>query len=545
MKRLLHVVAIAALVAVSLPAAADLQNVIVGGSVRIRANYWSSAAGPDSFTGRNQLFQPPWTPSFAPAGINPLWGLRWPALPGKLAVFSGVDWNESGSDVKFVEQRTRLNAAADFTNNVRAFIELDSYDWWGTDFRSDYLTGADAAAVSVDDVEIYQAYIEASEMWGMPLSARIGRQELKFGSGWLIGTNEAGSFFRGLSFDGIRLTYATDLFSVDGVWAKLAERTPFEQDEDVDLYAVYGSYLGIENITLDAYWMLVRDAISLNDTNLNWFGEGIENLLDIDDYDVTNLHTVGLRGAGMLGAFNFEAELAYQFGDADAVGRRFAGAGLQSLYGDDGPDFEAWGANAMFGYTFETAWNPMVFIGGSYLGGEDNRDVDFGEWLSAVFNPFYQPDASVSFNRLFSDWQYGQFVGSDNHDCTNLWLAYAGVSAMPTESIKLTLSAAYVESLENYTVPWPTWTILGLRIAPLAPFTFLDQENDSHLCTELMLSAKYAYSEDLSFEVGYSHLFLGDGAAEGNFNLGNGLLFEGGTDDEDADYFYCETQLKF
>ncbi len=59
------------------------------------------------------------------------------------------------------------------------------------------------------------------------------------------------------------------------------------------------------------------------------------------------------------------------------------------------------------------------------------------------------------------------------------------------------------------------------------------------------MTINYQYSEDLGFEFGYSHMFLGDGAAEGNFNIMNGLGFEGGTDDDDPDYFYIETKLKF
>ena len=47
-----------------------------------------------------------------------------------------------------------------------AFIEIDSYDIWGEDFRSNYVTGVDARAASGDDVEMYQAYIEAEEMSG-------------------------------------------------------------------------------------------------------------------------------------------------------------------------------------------------------------------------------------------------------------------------------------------------------------------------------------------------------------------------------------------
>jgi len=545
MRKALLVLVLAVMVATSVPAFAELQNVLVGGSIRIRGNYWTSGFGPDSWTARNPLFQWYTTNSFRGAGGNPAAGLRWAPQPGRLAVTSPVDWDESGHSISFVEQRTKLNVRADFTDQVSAFVEFDSYDIWGEDFRSNYLTGIDGRAATGDDVEVYQAYIEANEMFGYPVRLRIGRQELKFGSGWLIGTNDAGSFYRGLSFDGVRATYATDMFSVDAVWAKLAERSPVEEDGDTDLYVLYGSYLGIENITLDAYGIWVRDAQAVADTYPSWFANWIEDVLDVDDYDVTNFYTVGLRGAGTFNAFDFEAEVAYQFGDAATSGAQFAGAGIASPYGDDDADYDSIGANAVVGYTFDMNYSPRVFVGGAYFGGEDNRDLNFWDWLGAVACPFWSPEASVSFNRLFSDWQYGQFVSSPSHDCTNMWLAYAGVTVAPTENIKVTLSGAYVEALEAYDSAWPSIWIFGYRWLPLYGFSFLDEENDDDMCTEVALQVNYQYSEDLSFEVGYSHLFLGDGASQGNFVIGNGFGFVGGTDDEDTDYFYFETKLAF
>ncbi|HPU98239.1 MAG TPA: alginate export family protein, partial [Candidatus Hydrogenedentes bacterium] len=93
----------------------------------------------------------------------------------------------------YYDQWIRLNAEAKFSENVSAFIEFDSYDVWGEDFRSDYLRGLDLRADSSDDVEVYQAYIEAANLWNTPLRLRVGRQELMFGSEWLIGNNSNAS----------------------------------------------------------------------------------------------------------------------------------------------------------------------------------------------------------------------------------------------------------------------------------------------------------------------------------------------------------------
>ena len=521
MRKTLFMVLAVTLLAV--PAMAELQNVIVGGAIEIRANYY-----------RNGFADTPeirW-PQVAGVAFLPGRAIGGPFAPSVVSLF---DWDDRGNDMDFVEQRTRLNVKADFTDEVSAFIELDSYDIWGEDFRSNYITGADFAAASGDDVEVYQAYIEANEMWGTPLRARIGRQELSFGSEWLVGTNDTNSGFSGLSFDGVRLTYGTDLFSVDAWAAKLQENSPIEEDEDITFYGVYGSYTGLEDISIDAYWMLVRDAVSLNDTNFTFFPEWVEDWIGVDDYDPTYLHTVGLRGAGTIGAFDFEAEAAYQFGDADSVGFSFA----PFLYGDDDSEFDEWAGNLEVGYTFDMTYQPRVFLGGAYFGGEDNRDLTFWEWLS----PFDRPEASVSFNRLFSNWEYSQFLDTMG-DMSNFWVARAGVSAMPTESLQVMLKASYFQAIEEFDAP--RHIKIGRFRVPLNPnWSFWTQTNDDSLGIEAELSATYNYSEDLAFELGWAHLFVDDGLDEGSFTSRNALVFNGGSSDDDADYVYLETRLSF
>jgi hypothetical protein len=517
MRKTFIILLLAGLVLPAVPAMADLQNLTVGGEIRIRGNYYRNVA--ENPTGS---------------------AIRWPGflLPKRAIGTSGsgissiIRFDDQGHNLDFVEQRTRLNFTADFTNEVRAFIELDSWDNWGSDFTSNYITGVDGRRHA--DVNLYQAYIEANEMWGTPLRLRIGRQELSFGSEWLVGVNDASSYFFGLSFDGVRATYATDVFSVDAWWTLLAEDGFLEEDGEVDFYGIYGSYLGLDNITIDAYWMLVRDAREIHDTQFVAIIEWIEQLLNLDQYEPTYLHTIGLRGAGTIGAFDFEAEAAYQFGDSDAVGTLFA----PLFYGDDDSDFGEMGANLEVGYTFDTNYQPRVYLGGAYFGGEDNRDLNLFQFL----NPFYRPEASVSFNRLFSNWEYSEFI--TNTDLSNAWVIRGGVSAMPTESLELLLTVSYFVADEAFESPHYV-NIGGFKV-PVAPGnSWLSSENDDDLGWEVGLYATYHYTEDLTFELGWAHFFVGDGAEEGNFSANNGLGFIGGRGDDDADYLYLESRLAF
>lgn len=516
-------------VSFALSSAAELQNVRVGGQIRIRGSYWHQ-----NFESR-----------FAPALVGP--ALRIPAVMlngrpigdafGGQNVMGFWDWDSRGSDYSLVEQRTTLNVAADFTDQVTAFIELESFDVWGEDFRSNYITGVDGRAWTGDDVEVYQAYIQACEMFGYPLRLRIGRQELAFGSQWLIGTGSAFPEFRGNSFDGIRLTYTSDSFTGDAFWAKLVETGAVEEDADVDLYGLYGSCHAIENWAFDAYWFWLRDARAVKDTNLTWLNEKFEDFFGLDDYDPTNLHTVGLRASGTMGAFDLAAEAAYQFGDAGQQGSLFK----RFTYGDDNADFSSWAADVEAGYRFDIAWQPRVYLGGAYYDGEDNRDVTFWEWLW----PFAEPEASVSFNRLFSNRVYSPVI-DEIGALSNFWALRGGIEASPTERINLKLNVAYYASVEQFDQPIPRpWYWKDYIIVFSHPFSFWTSESDSELGWEATLTATYHYTEDLSFEAGWTHFFTADGLTDGNYVDLHGLSFSGGTSDEDADYVYWEGKLSF
>ena len=447
MRSYTKIAAIAALtVALGFGAYAELQNVLVSGSIRIRGNVYE------------------------------------------------MDDSLTYNDASWIEQRTRLGVRADFTDNVSAFIELDSYDNWGEDFRSNYITGIDGRALSVNDVEVYQAYIQADEMWDTPLYMRVGRQEISLGSQWLAGVNDAAAVFSGLSFDALTVGYATDMVDIRAWASKLNETFGDFGDDDVDFYGVYGSYLGLEDITIDAYWMYIRDDQSIT----------------IAD---TDLHTIGLRGAGEISAFDFEAEVAYQFGEYDLP---------NFLWWDNDVDIDAFGANLEVGYTFDAAWQPRVFLGGAFLEGADQDDNGlFG-------NLFGNNDDDVAFNRLFSNWEYSEFLA--NTDLSNVIVYRAGVSVNPTETLSLALLATYFDT-DNERDGWE--------------FLWWSEQVDSELGLELGLYADYQYSDDLVFRAGWAHFFVDDGMDEGNLVLGNGFLPIAGDDDDDYDYLFVESEISF
>jgi hypothetical protein len=439
-------------VVTAVPAFAELQNVEVGGSLRIRGNWYSQV---DAISG-----------------------------------FSSVNFDDNSPDAFYIEQRTTLNVKADFTDDVSAFIELDSYSNWGDDnFRR--LDAADSgyedfaetrifptsSAASGTPVNLYQGYIEMNDSWGYPISVRIGRSEMQHGSEFLVGNQDTSSGFVGLSFDGIWGTYTHDQFNIQAFWTRIAQNANgparWEQSGDVDFMGVYGSYTGIEDMVIDAYYYYLNQAAT--DAN------GLSSK--------SGLHTLGLRFAGNKSQFDWELNGAYQLGDT----------------GSPAPvnDFSAFGIQGALGYTFDIEYQPRIFAQGAFYSGADNGGAD-----------------DPAFRRLFSDHEYSEFL--DGGNLSNIWFVGGGASAQVTESIGLSAVANYYGVVEE---------VAG---------------TDNGLGVELAIYATYAYSEDLTFSAGYAHFFTMDGIeAPGGQLIGNdGRSFVGGGNDG-VDYVYLETSISF
>lgn len=495
--RSLKVLTIAALVLGTVTAAqAELQNVELDGSLRIRGNWYD--------------------------------------FDDNLAI-------NAGDDIANVEQRTRLGVKADFTDDVSVYIEFDAYNNWGDSFRSNFITGLDGAGVS-DEVALYQSYIEINNAWGLPIRSRIGRQEIELGSEWLIGNQDASSVFTGLSFDGFRTTYATDSFSVDFLSLKLGETFRDFGDEDVNLWGLYGSYIGLEDWQFDLYWLFVQEDLDSRNPGAN--GSGIAGAVAggfLPVLPVSNdadLHTIGLRGAGTYGAFDLEAEVAFQFGEIDRTR-----AGFRFFNNNQDLDYDAWAFNLEAGYTFDMTWTPRVYLGVAFFEGGDDDDNNL---IDRIFGT---DGNDLAFNRLFSNWEYSEFL--ENTALSNSIIYRAGVSAMPTEKISLLLALTYFEADEENNL-----NNFGLGI-----FDFFENDDDDTEGWEVGLYADYQYSEDLVFRAGYAHFFGDDGLDSGNFVTANGLgqffhiernrgLFAGifgnnNNNDADYNYLYWEAEISF
>ncbi len=252
------------------------------------------------------------------------------------------------------------------------------------------------------------------------------------------------------------------------------------------------------------------------------------------------LNTVGTRLWGKFAGFDYNVDAAYQWGNASSVGVNFKKPTFWGLYGDDSADYDGnWGVDVEVGYTIDMAWKPRPFLGGAYFSGEDNRDVSFLEWL----NPFDKPQASVSFDRLFSDINYAPVL-QDNGEMTNFSQIRGGVTVTPTEKLWIMLRLQNLWA--NSTFDWPVNFRVDRFRWPVAPmFDFWTEESDNNMGFEADTIIRYTYNTNLTFIVYYGHLWAGDAVRDGNYVLGFGNQFHGGVGKDDTDYAFFWSILKF
>jgi hypothetical protein len=158
-------------------------------------------------------------------------------------------------------------------------------------------------------------------------------------------------------------------------------------------------------------------------------------------------------------------------------------------------------------------------------------------------NPFDRPEASVSFNRLYSGkgyaWIYDVFQNT-----SNFWQARLGVDVKPVDKVTAQFLVAYQEVNEPFDLP--RMIHVGRYRVPVWPeLAFWTEESSQDLGVLTYVWAQYNYTEDLFIRVGWEHLFPGDGFEDGNFTDGHGLRFQGGTDDDGADYLFFDTGVSF
>lgn len=188
---------------------ADVQNIRIGGDIRIRA-YELIDTGPDN-----------------------------------------------AADESFISQRTLISCEADLEDHVLVVATLRAEGLWGVSDESfEASSGAGTGLFGSGrvnrgtDVGINEAYVQLNELFYSPATLKLGRQYLHYGRGLILSNVE-----QEYNYDAARLVLDYYPLVVDIVYAKLAEAAffgaPFGPTHDIDMIFVNGRYEMADSVLKD------------------------------------------------------------------------------------------------------------------------------------------------------------------------------------------------------------------------------------------------------------------------------------------------------
>jgi hypothetical protein len=209
----------------------------------------------------------------------------------------------STNESSFLLSTVEVQVDADLTDNVAGVIRLVNQRAWGDQGYSfgGEVNNNDNASSNAFNVGIDLAYIELKEFLYSPMTLRIGRQDLWFGRGFIIGNSlmdpqgnlPAPEYTAISSFDAIRATFDYDPWTIDAVYAKIAERD-IRADDDINLMGINIGYLFDDyNAEMEGYYWFKQDrnpGAARGDAPNRSFASNAGRVSN-------DLHTVGLRGS--------------------------------------------------------------------------------------------------------------------------------------------------------------------------------------------------------------------------------------------------------
>lgn len=344
-------------------------------------------------------------------------------------------------DDSYFLQRAMLHANVNLGANVRVFAEV-------ADTRIESKDGT-VSATDQSRTGLQQGFIDlkGKTAAGKNMFLRVGRQELPLGSSRIIGVADAPNTRR--SFDAVRGTFEVGKTNVTAFWSEPVVLGPESFDDHGDDNSTFA---GI-------YTTTALPAAAGNSASLDVF------LLDYQR-DVATYFTqtgeekrrsAGARLFGKRGAFDYNWEALYQFGD-------FAGG-----------DLSAWGVATETGYTFAgPKLKPRLAVRADIASGDDSRSDGELNTFNPLFprNSWYSLASLTTWSNLKSVYPLVEFAPSKTVKVTAgadfLWrenvndavyLTNMGVAPRTNLNTERRIGTTYL--LEAVWRPTPAWHIIG------------------------------------------------------------------------------------
>jgi len=395
-----------------------------------------------------------------------------------------------------VLQRVRVTTNADITSDTSVKVTLQDSAVWG---MADPAGRGGPALTNIsggNNLDLHEAYVKVNNVFGQPVSLKIGRQELVYGDQRLIGA--FGWNNNGRSFDAIKANYTNSAVSIDAFASKVREATTgfgtnctgaaCGGDGDQDFYGIEAKVKAIPNNTLEAYVLYWRDGsgssffgnTTMGNTPLPAGTAGIDK--------ASSLYTYGARLKGHYRGLDYTLELPFQSGSINTSTSAVAANGSTTTNFNIG----SFAFAAKAGYTLPTSMK--IRIGAEYLTSQGDDDGGAGG----------DTDIETFFN-LFPT-NHGHMGIMDQQGWRNVDAWAVNVTGQVTSKLKL-YAAFWSFKLNEEKDAWygaANWnnTPVGIRAASAT-------NTESDVGTELDFVATYKYNSALSAQLGLARFFTG------------------------------------
>ena len=374
--------------------------------------------------------------------------------------------------------KTSVWTKVDTGHDVTGFIKFTNQHYGeGVDWYKDNKSNK----VFVDN-----AYINANKLFDLPISLKIGRQNLMYGTGFVLFDGQSQFASTSIYFDGVKLsTHFGDNIVVDWLYFKDQEKKRWLQDfgepgDTADDITLSGAYLTAHCPVIGG-----QQEIYI----LNRLDEGLDT--EATPGNEKDIWMVGIRLSDKYDfGLDYSAEIAYQDGNFEAS-----------------RDQEALGYKLDAGYTLkDIAPTPRVFLGYASLSGDDPEteenerwDVFYGGWpqfgdLLAWKYVNAPPNTIGSLSDYDPNWNEGSTV-IEEAVYSNLNIAKAGIGLRILKNLSTQFSYSML------TVDEPDY---------IDPETNELVENDDDFGDFYQLKISYKYTENLSFAIYTAMIEPGD-----------------------------------
>jgi hypothetical protein len=447
---------LALVLGLAVPAFAETQNVKVSGSIDsygfFRQNY-------DLLDGNDASVQPAGS-TVTGGGIPPIGGFT-------AATSSAAQRSEADN---YFRTNTQIEVSADLTDNVSTVINLvNQRDW-----NSEVLDTADtetSGAANEFDIELDLAYVQMKEIFYSPLTLTIGRQDLWFGRGFIIGNNntawdqqtltQADEYSVTTAFDAVRATLDFNPWTLDFVYSKITEDA-LNAEDDIDLYVANVNYKFAEyNAVAEGYYVGQFDRSTLaaaSSTGLGTFDNETNTFGGRVQFDPISQITLG-------------GELAYQTGE------------IRTALAFPTRDRSAWALDLFGTYRWDNTWKPELTLEYVHFSGEGNLSATTDDW--GAWNGLYRG----RFWTAYADFREFVYATSDPTDqsatLNNQFIQVKG-ALKPMEDLLLEAAFTYIWTDED------VHTTAGVQSSSV---------HDQNIGWEVDLQATYDYTEDVSFGI--------------------------------------------